>query len=159
MLFSTLSSTSLQSVCSAVIPSFVDDHFVLVAKLPNLFFELAQAWLVHRTNVNITNAPLRKLVNLLPPLFHPTLITQIRISVGIDCFDASLPRSFVARFVIEGEFDFALETIVEPLPILIAGLYLLAADRDQVIANFDFYPIFVGRAIFVNVGHTIASRG
>ena len=75
----------------------------------------------------------------------------------VDGFNARFPRAVFAGFVVEGDFDFAIETIVEQFPVLIAGLYLLAADRDQVIANFYLDPIFVGWTIFVNIADAITS--
>src|SRR5712671_1212684 len=82
-----------------------------------------------------------------------------RVSLTVDCFDARFPRPVFARFVVESDFDFTIETIVEQFPILVADLDLLAADRNQVIADVDLYPIFVGGSAFIDVGHFITTGG
>src|SRR5207237_4655294 len=61
------------------------------------------------------------------------------------------------RLVVEGDFDFAIQAIVEQLPILIAGFDLLAADRDQVITDADLHPILIGWSTFVNITDSIAT--
>src|SRR5262249_20139010 len=129
---------------AAAVPALVDDHRILVAEFANFFFELPQTWLVHRANMNVADAAIGKFVNFLPPLFHPALVSQRCVRGGVDGFDARLPGAFFSWFAVEGDFDFAIETIVEQLPIFIAGLDLLAADRDQVIASLHFYPVFIG---------------
>src|SRR5437764_12401370 len=78
---------------------------------------------------------------------------------AVDGFNSRFPRAVLAGFAVEGDFDLAVETIVEQLPILVAGFYLPAADRDQVIANFHLHPVFVGWTIFINMTDAIATRG
>src|SRR6266852_3593147 len=143
---------------AATIPALVDDHRFFVAELANLFFELAQARRVHRLNVQIADASAGQLVNFLAALFYPALITKAAVRHAIDGFDPGAPSTIFAGFVVESNFDLAIETIVQKLPVLVSGLDLLAANRNQVIANINFDPVFVGRAVLVNVSDAITTR-
>ncbi len=114
--------------------------------------------MIHRPNVNIAHPPLRKIFNFFASLFHPAFVTESRIRIRIDSFNARSPGAIRAGLVVESNFDFAIEPIVEQLPVLIAGFDLLAVNRDQVIAHTDLHPILVGRAIFVDIADAITSR-
>src|ERR1044072_4231607 len=108
--------------------------------------------------MDVADASARKLIYFLTILLHPTLVRQGGISLPVYGFDARLPGAVRYRFVIESDFHFAIETIVEQLPIFIAGFYFLAADRNQVISHIDLHPILISRAAFVNVSDFVASR-
>ena len=77
---------------------------------------------------------------LLPPLFYPSLITQGRIGVPLDHLNARLSGAISFGFAVQGNFDFAIETIVEQRPILVTAHYRFATDGDQVITNLSPSP-------------------
>jgi hypothetical protein len=112
------------------VPTLVDDHCLLVAKLANLLFEFAQAGRVHRLNMKVSDASARQLINLLATFFHPTLVAKVRIRGRVDGFNASFPGAFGGGFVVESNFHFAIEAIVQQLPIFIPGLHFFAADGN-----------------------------
>ncbi len=99
------------------------------------FSNFLQRRLVHRLNVKIADATARKFIHLLAALFHPTLIAQLAVGIGRNRFDSSLPGTFFAGLVVEGDFTLAVEPIVEQLPVVVAGAHRLAVDGDQIIAQ------------------------
>ena len=108
-------------------------------------------------NVNVADATVGQFIDLLAALFHPAFITKGRIGLAVDSFNASFPGAFLARLVIKGDFDFAIKTIVEQCPVFVTSLNGLPANRDQIIADVHLHPVFVGRAIFVDIRNAVAT--
>src|SRR5262249_62178902 len=98
---------------AATIPTLIDDHRLLIAVLANLLLEFPQARLIHRANVNVSDAAVREFINSLSPLFHPAVVTQRRKAMRVDGSDPRLPGAVFRRLVGDSYFGFVIHRIVE----------------------------------------------
>src|SRR5262249_23024162 len=89
----------------------------------------------------------------------PALIAKLAISIWSNSFNPRMPGSIVRRLTIKRHVNFAIQPVVQQLPVVVSGLNWFAANRQQVVTYFHFDPVFVCRAIFVNVSNTITAGG
>ena len=68
---------------AAAVPALVDDQRFLVADLADLLFELAQGGLVHRLDVQVADAAVRELLDLLAALFHPAFVAKLAVGLAV----------------------------------------------------------------------------